>query len=130
MKTTITINNETLEVASNAFTPILYRQLFHKDFLQEITGFKSLVGKKADDYTEEDLRNFTERSEAFARIAFVMAKQAEIGTAAELMKLKLEDFYEFLFKFDQNTFTQIDTLTSILAAWQGNAEDSRVEAKN
>ena len=33
MKTTIDVNGKTLELANNAFTPILYRQIFHKDFL-------------------------------------------------------------------------------------------------
>lgn len=130
MKNEITIDNKTFEMASNALTPILYRQIFKKDFLREITGFKSLKGKKADDYTEDDIDNFSRRSEAFSRIAFVMAKQAEISVAAELVKLTELDYLTWLSDFKNQAFTDAEVLTKILAIWQGNAEDMNIEAKN
>lgn len=130
MRDTITIKDKTINVASNALTPILYRQIFKKDFLKEIAGFMALRGKKASDYTEEDINTVNERSEAFSRLAFIMNKQAEIETAADLVKLTDVDYYTWLCGFENQSFSTPDVLTKILAVWKGNAEDSQVESKN
>ena len=45
MKTTINVGSKTLELANNAFTPILYRQIFKKDFL---ALFSSMITKNKD----------------------------------------------------------------------------------
>jgi len=130
MNKEITIGKKTLKMASNALTPILYRQIFKKDFLKEITGLISLKDKKAKDYTEQDINDVTSRSEAFGRLAFVMAKQSELEKASELVKLTEIDYFEWLSNFDAQSFTNASTMTEILKLWKGNAEDSQVEAKN
>lgn len=130
MKTTIKIQDQTIEVASNAFTPLLYRQIFKKDFLKEITSMRGLIGKKKEELSDEDLGLATERSDIFSKLAFCMAKQAELVEAAELVNLTLIDYYNWLMNFDANAFTTAQTLGSIINAWKGNANDSHVEAKN
>lgn len=130
MNKEITINGKSIRMASNALTPILYRQIFKKDFLKEITGLVSLKDKKAEDYTEEDINDVASRSEAFARLGFVMAKQSELEKASELVKLSEVDYFEWLSNFEAQSFTNASTMTEILKLWKGNAEDSQVEAKN
>jgi len=130
MNKEITIGKKTLKMASNALTPILYRQIFKKDFLKEITGLIGLKDKKAKDYTEQDINDVASRSEAFGRLAFVMAKQSELEKASELVKLTEIDYFEWLSNFDAQSFTNASTMTEILKLWKGNAEDSQVEAKN
>ena len=130
MRRNIIIADKALTMASNAFTPILYRQIFKKDFLREITGFQSLRGKAAKDYTEDDIEVFTSRADAFSRIAFVMTKQAEIEKAADLVKLTTADYFDWISDFENGVFNDATVLSSILSLWQGNAEDSHVDAKN
>lgn len=130
MNREITISGNNVKMASNALTPILYRQIFKKDFLKEITGLVSLKDKKAEDYSEEDINEVSSRSEAFARLGFVMAKQAELEKASDLVKLTETDYFEWLSGFEAQAFTGASMMTSILLLWKGNAEDSQVEAKN
>ena len=130
MRNDLTIGEKSLPMASNALTPILYRQIFKRDFLREISGFVALKGKSPKDYTEEDISSVTARSEAFSRLAFVMAKQAELEKAAELTKLTELDYFEWLCGFENQQFSEAGTLTKILNIWKGNAEDSQVESKN
>lgn len=130
MNREITISGKSVKMASNALTPILYRQIFKKDFLKEITGLVSLKDKKAEDYSEEDVNEVSSRSEAFARLGFVMAKQAELEKASDLVKLTETDYFEWLSGFEAQAFTGASTMTAILILWKGNAEDSQVEPKN
>ena len=44
MKRNIKIGAQNVEMASNAFTPILFRQIFKKDFIREITSVRKLAG--------------------------------------------------------------------------------------
>lgn len=131
MRTTAKIEGMTFDLASNAFTPILYRQLFKRDFLRELQSYRKLRGKKPSEFTEEDEKIYEEHSDSFSRIAFVMAKQAEIETADKLVQLSINDYYEWLMQFDSPmAFSEADALSAILRAWTGNAEDMSVEAKN
>lgn len=131
MKTTATIEGKTFEFASNALTPILYRQLFRKDFLRELTSYKKLQGKKPSEFTEEEEKIYEDHSDAFSRMAFVMNKQAELETADRLMALTMADYYNWLTGFNNPmAFSEADALSAVLRAWTGNAEDMSVEAKN
>ena len=130
MKGTITVKDKTIDLVSNALTPILYRQIFHKDFLREISEFKKLKGKKREDYTEEDLEIITSRYETFSRLAFVMAKQAEIKETARLVNLGINNYYEWLMQFETNDMNDPHVMGDLLAIWSGNAGDSHVEGKN
>ena len=39
MKTNITFKNTTIECTCNALTPILYREIFKKDFFEQLLSF-------------------------------------------------------------------------------------------
>ena len=158
MKTTINVGSKTLELANNAFTPILYRQIFKKDFLalfsSMITKNKDVINKalklqsvKAEfdekkitreeflqKYSEigfdsGDLSIIDERADLMSEIAFVMAKQAEIAEASKLIQLTSLDYYDFLSQFDKNDLRSAAVINELIAFWQGNTV-SKVEAKN
>lgn len=158
MKTTINVGSKTLELANNAFTPILYRQIFKKDFLalfsSMITKNKDVINKalklqavKAEfdekkitreeflqKYSEigfdsGDLSIVDERADLMSEIAFVMAKQAEIEEASKLIQLTSLDYYNFLSQFDKNDLRSVAVINELIAFWQGNTV-SKVEAKN
>lgn len=158
MKTTINVGSKTLELANNAFTPILYRQIFKKDFLalfsSMITKNKDVINKalklqavKAEfdekkitreeflqKYSEigfdsGDLSIVDERADLMSEIAFVMAKQAEIEEASKLIQLTSLDYYDFLSQFDKNDLRSAAVINELIAFWQGNTV-SKVEAKN
>ena len=158
MKTTINVGSKTLELANNAFTPILYRQIFKKDFLalfsSMITKNKDVINKalklqsvKAEfdekkitreeflqKYSEigfdsGDLAIVDERADLMSEIAFVMAKQAEIEEASKLIQLTSLDYYNFLSQFDKNDLRSAAVINELIAFWQGNTV-SKVETKN
>lgn len=158
MKTTINVGSKSLELANNAFTPILYRQIFKKDFLalfsSMITKNKDVINKalklqsvKAEfdekkitreeflqKYSEigfdsDDLSIIDERADLMSEIAFVMAKQAEIAEASKLIQLTSLDYYDFLSQFDKNDLRSAAVVNELIAFWQGNTV-SKVEAKN
>lgn len=130
MTTTITIDDQAIDVSVNAFTPVLYRQIFRKDFLQEVTTFKDFIGKTASDFTGDELASFMERKDSFQRVAFVMTKQYEIKDINQLTKLSVVDYYAWLSDFSIKAFNEPETYKSILAAWKMNTKGGLVESKN
>lgn len=158
MKTTINVGSKTLELANNAFTPILYRQIFKKDFLSlfasmisrnkevvakalkvqalkaELDGEKitkeEYLQKFADvGFDPEDYSIIDEKADLMSELAFVMAKQAEIEEASKLIQLTSLDYYNFLSQFDKNDLRSAAVINELIAFWQGNTV-SKVEAKN
>lgn len=158
MKTTINVGSKTLELANNAFTPILYRQIFKKDFLSlfasmisrnkevvakalkvqalkaELDGEKitkeEYLQKFADvGFDPEDYSIIDEKADLMSELAFIMAKQAEIAEASKLIQLTSLDYYDFLSQFDKNDLRSAAVINELIAFWQGNTV-SKVEAKN
>lgn len=158
MLTEIKVGEKTLKLANNALTPILYRQIFKKDFLalfsSMITKNRSVIDKalklqavKADfdeekiskeeflkKYSEigfntDELDIVNERADLMSEIAFIMSKQAEIEKAEKLVQLTLLDYYDFLSKFDINDLRSAPVVNQLIAIWQGNTASS-VKAKN
>lgn len=158
MKTTINVGSKTLELANNAFTPILYRQIFKKDFLalfaSMISRNKEVVAKalkvqalKAEldgekitkeeylqkfadvGFDPEDYSIIDEKADLMSELAFIMAKQAEIAEASKLIQLTSLDYYDFLSQFDKNDLRSAAVINELIAFWQGNTV-SKVEAKN
>lgn len=130
MKTTLEIKDKNLDMVSNALTPILYRQIFKKDFLQQLTSLRKLKGKKREDYTDEDYGLATSRAEMLTQLAFVMNQQAKIVQAEKLVQLTITQFYTWLMDFETDDFNDPTVMSGILAIWQGNSDDSHVESKN
>lgn len=81
MTGTINIGDKQVEMAANAASPFVYRNIFHEDFLLK---------------SQEEKPDF----EIFQKLAFVMSKQAETSSFADLMKLKVDDYYEWLIQFE------------------------------
>ena len=158
MKTTIDVNGKTLELANNAFTPILYRQIFHKDFLalfstmisrnkEVISKARALTSVKAKldngeiskeefiekyseiDFQESDLKIIDERADLISEITFIMNKQAQIEEAAKLVKLTEFDYYDFLSEFDRTSLRSAEIINKIISFWQ-NGTAGKVDSKN
>lgn len=130
MLRTIKIDEKEIQMASNAFTPILYRQIFKVDFIHEITSLRNLVGKTAKTLTNSELEQASDKTELFTQLAFVMAKQAELKVVDKLMEINRMSYYEWLTEFEPGAFQNPETMKQIINLWRGNAEDKNVDAKN
>lgn len=80
MRGTINISGKEVEVAANAASPYIFKQIFHEDFLKKI--------QEKD--PDEDI---------FQKMFFVMASQAKM-TTPEALKLTFDNYMEFLDGFD------------------------------
>lgn len=129
MKNEIKIGDKRVVLTANALTPFIYTEVFKKDFLRVLMSFKTLEGKSPTEYTDEELAFIVGRTTSFAEIAFVMAKQGEGKTAAELVELTRGDFLEWLTGFEPNDFTNAVVISDILTTWQGQAVGA-IESKN
>lgn len=78
---TIKIGEMSIEMAANAASPYIFRQLFKEDFL------KKLQEKEPD-------------PDIFQKMGYVMAKQAETSKMSNLMKLTVDGFYDWLTQFE------------------------------
>lgn len=145
MKKTIKFKHHSIDCACNALTPILYREIFQRDFLTQLMSFtkvkaydkiKDLNGsdeakKKAvaSILDEDDVVEIMRRSQIVSEITFVYAKQAEIEDVNKLMNLSKVDYYGWLAGFDNGTFRDSDGFTSVIELWNSNTE-STTESKN
>ena len=158
MNTDLKIGEKTLTLANNALTPILYRQIFVKDFLllfsQMITKNRSIIDKalklqdlkaKLDaeeidkeaflagvgeaNLTDEDLAVINERADLMSELAFVMNKQAELENVDKLLKLNKTDYYKFLADFNTSDLRNPEVQNTLITFWQTGASGN-VEAKN
>jgi len=127
---TIKIDEKDIPMASNAFTPILYRQIFKVDFIHEISSLRKLAGKTAKTMTDSEIGQASDKTELFTQLAFVMAKQAELKTIDKLWEINRMSYYEWLTEFEPGAFQNPETMKQIINLWRGNAEDKNVEAKN
>lgn len=84
MRKDIKIGDSEMGMVANAASPILYRQIFHEDFLKTIYA---------------DGNASTDQIEVFQKMAFIMAKQAEAAdgeiTREQLYNLTPGDMIEW-----------------------------------
>ena len=80
MNGSININGKDYEVAANAASPYIYKQIFHEDFLKKL--------QESD--PDEDI---------FQKMFYVMRMQAQRSTA-DCLKLSTETYISFLEEFD------------------------------
>lgn len=130
MKKDIHVGDITINCEANAFTPILYRQIFSLDFMAELQGFAKLKGKKPHEYTDDDKALALERVSAFSRLAFCMAEQGTDKPIEDLVGLSKIDFYKWLTQFEPLAFEDVGTISDIVTLWRANAEDNKITAKN
>ena len=158
MNIDLKIGDRTLSLANNALTPILYRQIFGKDFLllfsQMITKNKGIIDKalklqdlkakldageiEKEDFlrgvseanlNDDDLSVINERADLMAELAFVMNKQAEFTSVDKLLKLNKTDYYKFLADFNTSDLRNPEVQNALITFWQTGASGN-VEAKN
>ena len=158
MNIDLKIGDRTLSLANNALTPILYRQIFGKDFLllfsQMITKNKGIIDKalklqdlkakldageiEKEDFlrgvseanlNDDDLSVINERADLMAELAFVMNKQAELSSVDKLLKLNKTDYYKFLAEFNTSDLRNPEVQNALITFWQTGASGN-VETKN
>lgn len=81
MRGTVKLGNKNVEMDANAFTPVLFRKVFKKDFIKE--------SQKED----VDITIFQE-------LGFIMASQAKELSIKELTELTVESYYEWLMEYE------------------------------
>lgn len=77
----VKIGNKEVKMVANAASCYVYRQLFKEDFLL-----------KAQEKTPDP--------DIFQKMGFVMAKQAETNKMSDLMKIPIDEYYEWLMQFE------------------------------
>lgn len=129
MKNEIKLGGVDVKLVSNALTPFVYTEIFRKDFFRVLLALRTLENKDAKTYTDEDFGLVLSRMGSLSEAAFVMAKQGEGLTAAELVQLSHVDYLEWLAGFEADAFQDGATIQAILKTWQGQAVGD-VDAKN
>lgn len=100
MYKTVTIGGKQVEMLANAATPYRYSQVFHDDFMQEITT----------DVTDAKATNL------FTRLGYIMAMQA---AKSDMAKLNVESFIAWLEQFGPQDV--VEALQDIAAVYSGTA---------
>lgn len=102
---TVQIGEKNVGMLANAASLYVYKNIFHEDFLK----------KMQEEKPDEDL---------FQKMGFVMAKQAEIEKPSELMKLNIDNYYEWLYGFEAlDVILAIDEISDI---YLGNKDGTSV----
>ena len=82
-------------MAANAASPIIYRNIFHEDFI-----------RKAQE-KDPDI-------EIYQKMGYVMAMQAETSDMNELMKLSLNSYVDWLTQFEpMDVLTAVDQISEL-----------------
>lgn len=69
---------------ANAASPVIYRQVFHEDFMKQTREFEN-----------------EENPELFQKMGFIMMKQAQDLPIRELMtNITIDEYYEWLVQFE------------------------------
>ena len=105
MKGTILIGSKNVEMAANAASPFVYKQVFHEDLLLEINKM---------DMTSPDVN-------VFAQLSFIMAKQGESIPLDKLLALSDTDYITWLCGFEPGTFDRADTINEIVSIWRNQS---------
>ena len=79
----IMIGANNVKFLSNGATPLFYKQIFKSDLLKQLNGDGLEIA-----------------SDKIPELGFVMAKQAEEHTIADMMKLSYESYIEWLSQFE------------------------------
>ncbi len=122
------IDGKELNCVANAITPMLFRMIFKKDFLVELSFFIQYKDKEIT--SEEDMTAMLAKSDSISKMLFVMNKQASESDTQKLMNTDLADYYNWLASFSMLTFMKIENLVSIVNVWKKNAGDFGVDEKN
>ena len=112
MYKTITIDGREMGFAANAATPFRFKQTFHKDLFY-------ILGNET--------RAAEEGVETITQLAFIMAKQAE---KADMNKLNIDDYIEWLEGFEAAAWIDPDVVNEIMGLYYGNMDGLSRAKKN
>lgn len=158
MKTTLIVGDKSLDIVCNAFTPILFKQVFRRDFLIEFSNMSEKASdlvKKASTLSslQEELDNgkitkeeylekysalnisndgieaVSNRTELITMLLFIMNKQSEESDPKKLYQLTELDFFCFLSQFEKNDLNKAEVINKVIAVWKGDSK-SVIESKN
>lgn len=107
MRGTINFGERPVELVANGATPVLYKRVFRRDFLNS--------ANKADDM------------DIYVELAFIMAKQAEKPLSELINSLKYEDYLEWIENF--GAMDIVEKVTDIFTLYQGQAMQTSVSKK-
>ena len=107
MRGTIDFGGKPVELVANGATPVLYKRVFRRDFLNSA--------------------NKTDDMDIYVELAFVMAKQAEKPLPELINSLKYEDYLEWVEGF--GAMDVVEKVTDIFALYQGQAVQTSVSKK-
>lgn len=108
MLSSVNIGGKELQLLANAATPYLFKQTFKADLM------KMFVGVSADSDIEEQIGI----TSILPQMAFIMSKQADGLKPSEFMKLKEDDFYDWLVDYEAMDFAV--NASPIIEAYMGN----------
>jgi len=158
MRTTLSVGEQTLDVVCNGLTPILFKHIFHRDFIVEFGNFnerthdlaskaKDLVALQTDldskkitqeeylekykalNITNEELSSLNDRTELLSELAFIMNLQATESDTNKLFNTNIVKFYEFIAKFERNELTSAAVSRQVMAIWKGESATT-ISSKN
>lgn len=158
MKTTITVGEQTLDVVCNGLTPILFKHIFHRDFIAEFGNFNDKMqelaskskelndlqndlneGKlsqeeyleryKAFNISTDELSVLNDRTELLTQLAFVMNLQATESDTNKLFNTNVVKFYEFLSMFERKDLTSVQFSRQVTTIWKGESTTT-IKSKN
>lgn len=107
MRGTINFGERPVELVANGATPVLYKRVFRRDFLNS--------ANKQDDM------------DVYVELAFIMAKQAEKPLTELINSLKYEDYLEWIESF--GAMDVVEKVTDIFALYQGQAMQTSTSKK-
>ena len=101
----VQIGDKTVEMLSNAASPVFFRQVFHEDFLAKTAEMNSSGAIDTD---------------TFSKMFFIIVKQAE---KADLMKLNFNSYIEWISQFELVDLINVlpDIATFVFGQMQGSA---------
>lgn len=158
MRTTLSVGEQTLDVVCNGLTPILFKHIFHRDFIAEFGSFNDKIQKiasmskditvlqkdledgkinqeeyleryKAFNMSTEELSVLNDRTELLTQLAFVMNLQATESDTNKLFNTNIVKFYEFISKFERNELTSSLFSRQVTAIWKGESATT-IKSKN
>lgn len=109
MRGTVKLGNKDVEMNANAFTPVLYRKVFQKDFLKE---------------SQKENLDVT----IFQELGFIMASQAKIPEIKELTALTIDSYYAWLMDFE--ALDIMNSVNDIFALYSKQSKSTSKSKKN
>lgn len=158
MKISIEVGEKHIDLVCNAFTPILFKQIFRRDFMVEFSNTSekasNIVNKARElaklqkdleeekvtkeeylakfqklEISTEGMEAINSKVELISMLTFVMNKQSEETDIKKLYQLSELDYFGFLSQFEKGELTSPEITNKVIALWKGDSKPL-VEAKN